>query len=303
MNAASTPFLRWAGGKRWIAPHLAPVIKQVLNGRYIEPFVGSGAMFFGVRPDLATLGDLNAELIGVYEQVTRHAELIELRLAQMPVTKTTYYSVRDIRPSRRLDAAIRFIYLNRTCFGGLHRTNRRGDFNVPYGGGSRSPEALYRDHVLVACAAALKSAKVCLVAGDFEDLLDSAKAGDVVFCDPTYRSAGRGRFDRYGPVVFSWDDQIRLSKAALAAYFRGAVVVVMNADEPEVTALYEATAVIRAEKTKCIGNQAKTSDRHREILLVLDPRSRRDLWASLAMRLQVAGKSPSSEPVTSAAAA
>lgn len=291
MSATPTPFLRWAGGKRWIAPYLSPAIKQALVGRYIEPFLGSGAMFFGVEPEQAVLGDLNSELIGVYDQVIRHPTLIERRLEQMLVTKSMYYSVRGARPSRRLDAAIRFIYLNRTCFGGLHRTNRQGDFNVPYGGGSRSPEILYRDHVLGICAAALKNANARLVAGDFEELVNSAEAGDVVFCDPTYRSAGRGRFDRYGPVVFSWNDQIRLARAALAAHSRGAAVILMNADEPEVVALYQPATIIKVEKKKCIGNPAKTVDRHREILLILDPRRREDLWINVAIRLQVASNS------------
>jgi DNA adenine methylase len=301
MTPSLTPFLRWAGGKRWIAPHLAPVFRQVLTGRYVEPFVGSGAVFFALQPTRATLGDLNADLINVYEQVVCHAAQLERTLERMPVSKREYYSVRGSRPKRGLATAVRFIYLNRTCFGGLHRTNKQGEFNVPYGGGSRTPEIVYRDHLLTKCAVVLRSANVRLVAGDYGSLVDSADAGDVVFCDPTYRSAGRGRFDRYGPTVFSWQDQIRLARAALAAYSRGAVVVVMNVDEAEVAALYRTATAIAVEKTKCIGNRAKSTDRHREVLLVLDPLGHQDLWANLAMQLRTAGLAPALEASRGAA--
>jgi len=301
LSAALKPFLRWAGGKRWLTPYLAPMISQILTGRYIEPFLGSGSMFFAVRPASATLGDLNAELIEVYGQVAAHARLIERMLERIPVNERRYYQVRANRPGSPTERAVRFIYLNRTCFGGLHRTNRKGEFNVPYGGGTRTPELVYRDRLLVKSAAALNAADVKLVSGDFANLVHSARAGDVVFCDPTYRAAGRGQFDRYGPIVFSWDDQKRLAAAGMAAYSRGVAVVVMNADVPEVAALYPRARVMRLERTKCIGNLPKNADRHREALLILDPGGHDEVWANLQSKLTDAGLSPRAHKLAGAA--
>jgi DNA adenine methylase len=301
LSTAVIPFLRWAGGKRWLAPYLAPVITQVLNGRYIEPFLGSGSMFFAVGPQKATLSDLNIELIEIYRQVASHPRLLERRLAAMPVNKRTYYRVRASHPTWKIERAIRFIYLNRTCFGGIHRTNQDGDFNVPYGGGSRTPEVLYRDHLLAKCSQLLSSPGVELIAGDFERRLDLATGGDVIFCDPTYRAAGRGRFDRYGPQVFSWADQIRLARQAVSAQSRGVTVLVMNADEPEVESLYPGALVMRVEKAKAIGNKAKTSAPHREVLFVLDPLARMALWSSLQSKLRLVGLATSDDSMRGAA--
>ena len=121
-----------------------------------------------------------------------------------------------------------------------------------------------------------------LVAGDFEPLIDSATQGDVVFCDPTYRSAGRGRFDRYGPIIFSWTDQGRLLRAAVRARDRGAVVIVMNVDDLDVAGLYRDAFVVRVAKPKSIGNSAKNKEDHRELIAILDPDQRESHWAALS---------------------
>ncbi len=260
---------------------MSPLICQVLEGRFIEPFLGAGAMFFAVAPRLATLGDLNGDLINAYRQVAAHGSQIESELAAIGVDSETYYRMRSAKPKSVLQRAVRFIYLNRTCFGGIHRTNKKGEFNVPYGGGSRTPEPVYRDHLLQAAGRILRRKGVGLVAGDFEPLVDSADAGDVVFCDPTYRAGGRGQFDRYGPRVFCWDDQIRLFQAALRAKNRGATVIVMNVDAPEVELLYKQAIVVKVAKSKSIGNRAASENSHRELISILDPKDRQQHWAAL----------------------
>ena len=282
MTEVTLPFLRWAGGKRWIAPHLNPIIRRILKGRFIEPFLGSGAMFFAVAPEAALLGDLNDVLIDVYQQVSRHSVRIENALAALAVDRRTYYRIRESQPTAPIERAIRFIYLNRTCFGGLHRTNRSGHFNVPFGGGDRTPEPVYRDHLLRSAARILRRENIQLIAGDFQPLVQRAGPGDVVFCDPTYHSAGRDQFDRYGPVVFSWGDQERLAGAVTDAFARGAVCIVMNVDDPDVASLYGGATLVHVAKAKCIGNRPKSDGRHREIIAVLDPLKRSELWLNVA---------------------
>lgn len=284
--SGTVPFLRWAGGKRWIARRLAPLIREILQGRFIEPFLGSGAMFFAVDPTDALLSDLNAQLINVYRQIKRHSAEIELALKRMRVDAETYYEIRASIPASRIQHATRFIYLNRTCFGGLHRTNQRGEFNVPYGGGSRTPEPVYRDHLLQLAGCMLRRKGVRLATSDFESVVNSAGPGDVVFCDPTYRSAGRGRFDRYGPVIFSWDDQRRLLQASQRARDRGAVVIVMNIDEREIRGLYRDALLVPVSKMKSIGNRSKQESAHKELIAVSDPFGREDHWIALETQQQ-----------------
>ncbi len=276
-----TPFLRWAGGKRWIAARIGPLLRPLIRGRYIEPFLGSGALFFELCPDRAILGDLNRDLIGVFLQVRDRAAEIEEALRHIPVSVEVYSEMRESRPSDDFTRAVRFIYLNRTCYGGLYRTNRGGTFNVPYGGGSRTPEAVYRDHLLIQAAGALAGTGIEIRHADFQVLVDCSGPGDVLFCDPTYRSAGRGRFDRYGPDVFSWEDQQRLATAAREAKSRGAVVVIMNIDDPDVRALYDdAALIIGLARKKAIGNPVKDDSWHREVIAVFSDETPRD-WASL----------------------
>ena len=121
------PFLRWAGGKRWLAPDLAPLITEILkrtNGTYFEPFLGSGAVFFAVAPRRAELSDINEDLINAYHWVRRNPALIVEIVSSWEVSAETYYQVRSQHNATGVVAAARFVYLNRTCYGGIHRTNR-----------------------------------------------------------------------------------------------------------------------------------------------------------------------------------
>lgn len=286
MNQEIVPFLRWAGGKRWLAPFLAPAIQKISPHRYIEPFLGSGAMFFAVQPQSAMLGDLNPELINVFQQVQRSARQMERKLAALPVDAKTYYKIRGEEPRGALDRAIRFIYLNRLCFGGLHRTNKDGQFNVPYGGGSRTPEPVFRDHLLVHAAGLLRKRGISLISSDFGSLIDGGQEGDFIFCDPTYRSAGRGRFDRYGPLIFSWSDQLRLAKLVKSACRRGAVTVVMNVDDSDILSLYPGAIFGHLARRKAIGNSQKTANSHRELMAISDPLRRTHIWSEIISRLE-----------------
>src|SRR5262249_18390551 len=110
------PFLRWAGGKRWLTKELVPLLKRRLVGRYFEPFLGSGAMFFTLQPSCGVLSDINAELIDTYCAVTAESKRLTHRLQQLAVNADTYSKMRAWTPKRLNDCALRFIYLNRTCY-------------------------------------------------------------------------------------------------------------------------------------------------------------------------------------------
>lgn len=276
------PFLRWAGGKRWLASQLAPLLARRLSikGTYIEPFLGSGAIFFGLEPTRAVLGDLNHDLIGAYRAVAWRHGVIRSRLRKLPTCEETYYRLRSSRPTGKVDRAVRLIYLNRNCFGGLYRENRAGEFNVPFGGGTRSHLPLCKNGILAGAARALRDAQARLITGDFEATMRVAGEGDVVYCDPTYRDVTRRQFDRYGSTVFDWKDQERLAEAASSAMHRGALVLLSNLRSSVLRSLYPTAAVVRVVRRQGLG-PARSRDTRGECLFVMDPAGCWAEWATL----------------------
>lgn len=183
-------------------------------GTYVEPFAGSLSLFLALRPETAVLGDLNAELMLCYRQVRRRPNAIALLLKSWRPSRRRFTRLRDADP-RDLDAAARaarFIYLNRYCFNGLYRTNREGQFNVPYAPARSGP--LPGPHELQAFARSLRRA--ALVTGDFSRTLSAAPMGESFFyLDPPYAVKNRRVFRQYDAHSFSLADLTRL-RAALS---------------------------------------------------------------------------------------
>lgn len=282
MNDPTTePFLRWAGGKRWLAKDLAAPIRQILAGTYFEPFVGSGALFFALAPEKARLSDLNEDLITTYREVANSPEQILRAIRKLPVNRKTFNEIRSSAPRSDHEKAVRFLYLNRTCYGGIYRENRQGHFNTPYGGGSRTPAPLWERGLIANASKVLGRPAVEFDVCDFELSIAKASAGDVVYCDPTYHAVTREQFDRYGSTVFNWADQIRLAKACRMAMRRGAVVLVSNTFCQEIKNLYPRTFRIRLEKQKCIGKLSTRHNSKNEYLIVLDPFENQALWRGM----------------------
>ena len=233
------PFLKWAGGKR----QLLAAIQEALPVRianYYEPFVGGGAVFFGLRFANATLGDVNEELINAYCMVRDEPAALTDSLAhhQRKHSRTHYYAVRaqktaTLEPVAR---AARLIYLNKTCFNGLYRVNRKGAFNVPIG--SYAAPAICDAGNLAAAGRAL--AGVGLLCGDYRALADRAGAGDFVYFDPPYVPvSSSSSFVAYARGGFNSEDQ-----AALADLFgklgrRGVQCMLSNSRVPAVLELYK----------------------------------------------------------------
>ena len=235
---SALPFLKWPGGKRWLTPTLLNHLRGQTFETYHEPFLGGGALFFALRPSRAVISDINGDLINVYRQVKYHPSSLVNGLQPLPVTKRTYESIRKWQPECVLDRAIRFLYLNRTAFAGMYRLNQNGQFNVPYGGGERTPVALWETGLIRTASRVLQSAqlRVC----DFEEVMAATKAGDLVYCDPTYTVAHNNNgFVRYNEKNFSWEDQKRLATCCQAASRRGALVIVSNACHDELLRLFD----------------------------------------------------------------
>jgi DNA adenine methylase len=269
------PLLKWAGGKRQLLPHLRRFYPPVFK-RYIEPFFGSGAVFFDLygagrlRDRDVVLIDSNADLIGCYETVRAQPDQVACELDQLAAAharggRTQYYAVRDeqFNPMRdRLRAsdgripytpqlAAMLIYLNRTGFNGLFRVNARGEFNVPAGRYER-PRIVDREK-LARVAKAFSGLRLQLVWGSFESVAELAAPGDFVYLDPPYAPLSRtASFTSYTGPGFTAQDQERLQRIVIDLAVRGCFVLLSNSTADTIAALYEHNAEARAAGLRAI---------------------------------------------------
>lgn len=244
------PFLRWAGGKGRFCHAYGHLLPPSFDGRYIEPFLGGGAVFFHMwrtqgRPFEARLGDANRHLIRAYSDVRDrphevHERLVGLQAGYAAATDKSayYYEIRDDHNARhpRPDTAT-FIFLNRTCWNGLWRVNERGRFNVPYG--APKSEVVIPDlDDLLDTSAALQGALIR--ATSWENTVALAEPGDFVFLDPPYYSevvAGSSS-NKYQRGDFGLQSHERLAMALARLADRGVDFVLTNSAETAMVSLY-----------------------------------------------------------------
>ena len=268
-GAGAAPLLKWVGGKRQLLPYLRRFYPPRFN-RYIEPFFGSGAVFFDLHRAGQLTGrevvliDSNPDLIGCYERVRDDPETIARLLDRLAAAhardgRTHYYDVRDrqfnpLREERRLpdgriaytpELAAMLIYLNRTGFNGLFRVNARGAFNVPAGRYAR-PRIVDRPR-LRQVADTLADTRVRLVWGSFEIAETLAAADDFLYIDPPYAPlTATASFTAYTPARFDLVDQKRLQHVAVTLCGRGCHVLLSNSTAPPIAKLYADNREARA---------------------------------------------------------
>lgn len=231
-----SPFLKWAGGKRWLVNSYSETFDIHFN-RYIEPFAGSAAIFFHLLPKTAILSDKNKYLMDLYRAIKRDWRKVNKKLYEHSInhTKDYYYFLRSKNFDDEFDQAAQFLYLNRTCWNGIYRVNKNGVFNVPKG--TKDKVILDTDD-FEAVSKYLKN--VTLLDGDFEKVVNMAMQDDLLFVDPPYTANHNNNgFLKYNERIFSWDDQVRLSKCVKDAKQRGVRVILTNADHGSVRELYE----------------------------------------------------------------
>ncbi len=231
------PFLKWAGGKRWLITRPVSILPDKVEfNRYFEPFIGGGAVFFHMQPRDGCISDLNPDLINTYIMMRdQWAELTDiLSNYHKQHCEEFYYKIRSSRPNTSLKKAARFIYLNRTCWNGLYRVNKKGEFNVPIG---TKTKVLLEEDNFQEISLLLKGMDI--EACDFQPTIDRADIGDFVFVDPPYTvKHNLNGFVKYNENIFSWADQVRLSKAITRAIDRGVYVLLLNADHNSIRSLY-----------------------------------------------------------------
>lgn len=259
------PFLKWAGGKQWLAPIADRLLSPNFSGTYYEPLLGGGAIFFALSPSQSVLCDTNEELIATYQALRDDVDSVIALLRRYPHSRVFFEQIRRRKPRTPATVAARFIYLNKTAFNGLYRVNLRGEFNVPFGryvNPSICQEARLRE-----AAAALVNAD--LRCADFERAVADAGPGDFVYLDPPYITGHTNNgFLKYNAHLFSWEDQERLSHVARDLQNRGVSVLVTNADHPAVAELYEDSfRRYRAQRRSLIGGVGSVRSNVYETLL------------------------------------
>jgi len=241
------PFVKWAGGKAQLLSRFEPYFPSPAQfGRYFEPFVGGGAVFFHLwntrrLPGQIFLFDTNDELISTYQVVRDQVqELVALLAAhQARHSPDYYYQIRELdRRSNSLSAverAARTIYLNRTCYNGLYRVNSQGQFNVPMGR-YKNPR-IAREATLRAASAALQG--VCVETRGFDTLVELARPGDFFYFDPPYDPVSRtAGFTGYTAGSFRDEDQRRLAAVFAELSRKGCLCMLSNSCTPFILELY-----------------------------------------------------------------
>ena len=239
----TAPFVKWAGGKRQLLEHLSVRMPKEYTD-YYEPFVGGGALLFHQKPSWAFINDINRELIHTYTEIRDHMDPLAVLLSsmdQVTCTKEFYYEMRgrynDKLKTKDYDTemAALFIYLNKHCFNGLYRVNRKGQFNVPWNQKEQVRSVDVENIKNISYY--LKS--VTITCQDFEASLETAKKGDFIYFDSPYAPLNPASFDSYTKEGFTEEEHRRLAKVFRELSERGCYCMLTNHNTELIQELYQ----------------------------------------------------------------
>jgi len=263
LNIAS-PFIKWAGGKRGLISQILPYIPKNFNN-YFEPFTGGGALFFALhnlgllKNKKIYLFDKNKDLINAYIVIKNNpVKLIEiLKEFKSKHSKEFYYEIRELDRNRSYKSlhpvykAARFIYLNKTCFNGLYRVNKKGFFNVPIGR-YKNPNIVDEENILNV-SKALKNVEIKCC--DFSEVLDYTNKGDFVYFDPPYYPLNKtSNFTSYTDSDFLEEEQIRLFNVFKNLSEKEIYVIESNSDTKFIKNLYKEYDIIKIKANRFINS-------------------------------------------------
>ena len=269
MNGIPT-FVKWAGGKKQLLEQFEPYFPKTIE-RYFEPFVGGGAVAFYVikhyAPKKVYLSDSNEELINTYNVIKKNVEELikELKEYKNQHSKEFYYKIRAENPKSlsNLLRAVRFIYLNKTCFNGLYRVNSKGEFNVPIG--SYTNPAIVDEKELREISRLLKNAKI--EAKQFTEIKDNVKENDFVYFDPPYYPVKEDSFTTYTKEHFLDEEQKALAELFKRLDKKGAKVMLSNSDSDFIKNLYEGYKINFVQATRMINCDANGRGKINEVVI------------------------------------
>ena len=271
------PFIKWAGGKRRLFDQLLSYFPKNFNN-YYEPFLGGGAVFFelyarGMLDNKKVfLSDINAELINSFNMVKNNPyEIItKLKYFKANHSKDFYYDIRDkdrqenFKTLDKLSKAARFIYLNKTCFNGLYRVNKKGCFNTPIG--SYKNPNIVDEHTILNASKALQNAAI--EHKSFDSVLNLAKKGDLVYFDPPYYPLNEtANFTSYDAHCFLKDEQIKLFEVFEKLSANGVEVAHSNSDTEFINKLYKKYNINIVRANRFVNSKVNCRGKINEVLV------------------------------------
>lgn len=235
---SAKPIVKWAGGKSQLLGEIIPRMPKKYN-RYVEPFFGGGALFFATMPAHGIISDSNPELMNMYRAISTDVYGVIEKLRQYENNENIFYDTRaqDWTKLPSDEAAARTIFLNKTCFNGLYRVNRKGEFNVPYGR-YKNPN-ICDEEALEAASLLLRNTMI--ICDDYKVVLRKyAQPGDFIFLDPPYLPVSQyGDFKRYTKEQFYEEDHVELANEVKRLQKLGCQVILTNSNHPLVHEQYE----------------------------------------------------------------
>lgn len=257
------PFVKWVGGKKQLLPTLTELLPKNPISVYCEPFLGGGSLLFHLQPEVAFVNDMNTELINAYQVIRNNVDELIAILLTYENTEDFFYEIRSLDRDMEVFSALtdvqraaRFIFLNKTCYNGLYRVNRQGQFNAPFGKYT-APNFVNAD-VLYAIRDYLNRAQIHFTSGDFAYILSNLPRGAFVYFDPPYLSEGEKKsFTAYTSKCFSLGDHIRLYWWCELLSKRGIRIMQSNAYTPAILNMYQdyyITPVQARRPINCNGN-------------------------------------------------
>lgn len=242
-NSKVAPFVKWAGGKRQLLPQIKERMPEKYNN-YIEPFVGGGAVVFGLLPENALINDINEALINAYRQICNEPDMFlkvinKLDQEMWEDGKKYYYSLREhyndklMKAEYDVELAALFVFINKHCFNGLYRVNGKGLFNVPYNNSRRSS---VDESLIMEVSEYLQG--ITIMNGDFQEISASAKKGDFIFLDSPYAPLNPTSFESYTKEGFDIESHRRLSKFYDELTAKGCYCMLTNHNTELINELY-----------------------------------------------------------------
>ena len=253
-----SPILKWVGGKRQLLEQIVPLIPEYTT--YYEPFVGGGAVLFHTQPKKAVINDSNEELINIYQVIKAQPEEL-IALLQRHKEKNSqeyFYGIRSLDRTREtyeglspVERAARIIYLNKTCYNGLFRVNRAGEFNAPWGR-YKNPN-ITNETTIRAISGYLNRAKVSIFCGDYREALKGIRKGSFVYLDPPYMPlSSSSSFTGYTAEGFGPQQQIELKRQCDLLDKRGIHFLLSNSCCDFIEDLYKDYIIERVSAKRAI---------------------------------------------------
>jgi DNA adenine methylase len=271
-NVLAQPFLKWAGGKRFLVPEIKKRLPVKYN-TYYEPFLGGGAVLFALQPKKAVVNDLNSEIINVYNVIKNDVDNLIEELKGHLNNPEYFYKLRCLDRDEKkfgklsdVEKAARIIYLNKTCFNGLFRVNSQGQFNAPFGN-YKNPNYINAE-VLKAVSLLLNNNKIEIYNGSYEKMLARIKKGDFVYIDPPYDPVSdTASFTGYNLDKFGREEQKKLKGFCDLLDKKGAYFLLSNSSTDFIKELYGKYRIEFVQVPRMINVDASKRGRVDEVLV------------------------------------